>query len=569
MVLSPVALGGAPRTGLAVEARARTGADPWLFAILALCVPLFVFQIDWGLPNGNDSWAADAIGPVTALGLVHRSFAEWNSGWFWFKYPLGYPFLLVGSFLPYLGYQRLRFGWRPATAAPYGFADAEQALYWLAVSGRLLSVAFATGTVVLTYAIGRRLFGLWAARLAAVLVGTAYPVAYYAHTTNLDIGYLFWLVLALYAALSAASSPRLRAWAFLGGAAAMALSTKEQAFAFLLPLPLLAVIGHRRVEPAANPVWNRRVATMMAAGAGTLVVANNLLFNPLGWVARIAYLLGHPITPVAARLAPVEFGFWKGGKEAVYAEQLWDALDSALGTPLALLGVAGAAAALRHRRAAAWLLVPALSYYYLSLRGLDLITLRYTLPLQVIAVLLAAGLIQRLCDASGTASARRALAAMALTLVFLGTAGAAELHWLFWRDPRRQAEEWMARTLPAGGKVETYQKPAYLPRIRPPFSAERVPLAGRSVAGLAERRPDLVVLSSASAKSVTHRWNPDWRMTRSLLVPEAEAVAFRAALERGELPYRPVASFHEPERLLRLRITSLDPRITLYARRRD
>jgi hypothetical protein len=558
----------------AVESRPLAGVragsvserDPWLAAIVGLSLLLFGFQLNWGLPNGNDSWAADAIGPVTALGLVHRSFAEWNSGWFWFKYPLGYPFLLVGSFLPYLGYLRLSMGWRPAAAWPHGFADPEHALYVLALSGRILSVAFAAGTVVLSHAIARRLFGRQAARLAALLVGTAYPIIYYAHTTNLDIGYLFWLVLALYAALRAASSERLGAWAGLGVAAAMALSTKEQSFAFLLPLPLLAMGARRRRLPASRFLWNGRVGVMAAAGLATLLVANNVLFNPLGFVARLAYLLGHPLEPVAARLAPVEFALWKGAKEWEYLTQLGDALDSALGRPLALLAAAGVAAVLRWRLAAAWLLLPALSYYYLSLRGLDLITLRYTLPLQVVAVLLAAGLLQGLHEAAGERAARRAVLGMSILLVALGVARAGELHRLFWNDPRYQAEAWLRDHMPEGGRVEVYQKPAYLPRFGKEFSVVRVPLQDRSVAGLAARAPDLIVLSSASAKSITHTWNPDWRTTRTLLLPKLEAVEMRRALDAGVLPYRPAASFREPQRFLRLRITSLAPKITIHAR---
>jgi len=187
--------------------------DPWLAACLLLALSLDVFVLNWGLPNGNDSWAADALGPVTVLGIVRRSFAEWNSGWYFFKYPPGYPFSLAAVFSPYLIYLRLSGQWdHPVAHEPYGFADPDRALFVLALLGRCLSVAFALGVVGLSYAIGRRLYGVLAARLAAFFVATAYPIVYYAHTTNLDIGYLFWLILALYAAIVAAEGERILPW---------------------------------------------------------------------------------------------------------------------------------------------------------------------------------------------------------------------------------------------------------------------------------------------------------------------------------------------------------------------
>jgi hypothetical protein len=67
----------------------RARPDPWLLAILAVASILYAWHLGWGLPNGNSSWAADSYGPITVLGLVQRSFQRWNSGFFYFKYPLG------------------------------------------------------------------------------------------------------------------------------------------------------------------------------------------------------------------------------------------------------------------------------------------------------------------------------------------------------------------------------------------------------------------------------------------------------------------------------------------------
>jgi hypothetical protein len=546
----------------------RARVDPWLLGVLAVGSLLYTWHLGWGLPNGNSSWAADAYGPITVLGLVQRSFREWNSGFFYFKYPLGYPFLLAATYAPVLGYLFLTGGWRnPRAEYPYGFEDPDAALFALGIAGRLLSVLFALGLVAAAYGIARRLLGLWAARLAAVLVATAYPVVYYAHTTNLDIGYVFWLIAALYFALVAAESESPMPWAALGVAAAMAVSAKEQGFAFLLPLPFLAVGSRILARRSIRECWSRCVIAMSVAALVTIVLANNVLFNPLGFVARIAYLLGQPLTPVEVRLAPVEFALWKGAKEWTYLGQLWDALDSALGTAVACAAVAGAFVVWRRRRAAIWLLVPAASYYYVSLRALDLITLRYTLPLMIVAALLTAGLLAFAAELRTTPAARRAVMAAAFVIGVLGLARSVELDWLLGSDSRYSAEAWMAAHLPPGSRGEIYQKPVYLPRFDSRWKVEAVPIAERSIDGLAARRPDFIVLSSASAKSISHTWNADWRTTRDLLAPRSEAVRFVDALLAGTLEYEPVIRFSQKPRLFRSRITSIAPEITIYARK--
>ncbi len=544
--------------------------DPWLAGILLMAIPLFVFQLSWGLPNGNSSWAADAMGPVTTLGIVKRSFSEFNSGWYYFKYPLGYPYLLVLVAAPYLVWLRVSGAWSaPSSKYPYGFEDPEHALWMISMSGRLLSVAFALGVVAVTYGIANRLLGKWPARLAAFWMATAYPIIYYAHTTNLDIGYLFWLLLALYAGIVAAQSDEALPWVTLGVAAAMAVSSKEQGFAFLLPLPLLA-IGSRMRSRGAAVLWSSGVVAMAVSAIATALLANNVLFNPLGFVARLAYLLGKPLEPVSVRLAPVEFALWKGAKEWVYVRQLWDGVESTLGWPVVFLGIAGLVMVLlRYRRAALWLLLPAASQYYLSLRGLDLITLRYLLPISATVAILAGVAISDLYGWAGDSPRRRLVSAIALLTCALALARGVETHWLFATDTRYQAEEWLAEhaaATPGADVFEYYQKETYVPRFRGEPEGRFVPMKNRSIDELVARNPTGVVLSSASDKSIAHIWNPDWRETRDLLKPVPEARRLQEALQSGELGYRVAATFKQEPRLLRLRITSLAPEITIYVR---
>src|SRR5690349_9907822 len=89
--------------------RARWRDDP-----AALALPAFVFaaalfvytrSIGWGLPSGDETWAADAIKPSAPLAVAFHNFGHgWNSGWFWFKYPPLHAFILCALYAPYLAW---------------------------------------------------------------------------------------------------------------------------------------------------------------------------------------------------------------------------------------------------------------------------------------------------------------------------------------------------------------------------------------------------------------------------------------------------------------------------------
>ena len=133
--------------------------DPWLLAALAIGAGLALYQIDWGLPAAGHSWAVDALEPRTVLGILHHSFREWNSGWFYFKYPLGYPLVLGVAFAPYLAGLLATGDWAGPSATGAGFADSDGVYLALALVGRAVNTLFVLGTTCLIYGVARRLLG--------------------------------------------------------------------------------------------------------------------------------------------------------------------------------------------------------------------------------------------------------------------------------------------------------------------------------------------------------------------------------------------------------------------------
>ena len=547
--------------------------DPYLLAVLALSAGLGLYQLGWGLPNGNHSWAADALGPLTVLSIARRSLTQWNSGWFYFKYPLGYPAMLLASYAPYLAVLMLNGHWRhPATVYPYGFTDPEAALYTMALIGRAVNVALAVAAVALTYGIGRRLLERRTGLLAAWFVATAYPVVYYSHTTNLYVPSLVWLSLALWSTVVATDGDQRWPYAVLGIAVAMAVSTKEQDLPFLIPLIVILLICKRRLLPVTlgpwrrwwRATWNAQMRVALLAGLVTGVIANNVLMNPQGVVNRVLNLTGHKLPGVTARLTPVEFAFFKGWpKELMYGRQLVDRMESALGLPLFLVAVAGVLFVSRYRsRPAVYLLAPALTYYYLALRThATQIALRYAVPLLPVFALCAAAL----CMAAMAGRWRRLAGACVAGLCLLSLARAVEMDLLLQHDARYSAEEWIKNNVRPGSVVEVYQQPTYLPRLAR-FDVREVPMRERSIGGVRARRPDFIIISSAAKMGIAHRWNPDWRRGNTLVLEQSAARAFLDALETERLPYRRVAHFAQRPALLRLLVTSLCPEISIFQR---
>jgi 4-amino-4-deoxy-L-arabinose transferase-like glycosyltransferase len=564
--------------------RVAVSDDPRLVVplLVVAALAIYLYGIGWGLPNGNETWAADAIKPGTPLSIAHRALGGWNSGWFWFKYPLGHVFVLCAVYAPYMAYLRLagQLG-TPTSAYPHGFSDPETALATLALLGRSVSALMGAGTVALVYLTARTLFGRLAGVVAAAVAAFAYPVVYYAHTTNVEIPYLFWTALALYAGVRLVTGGAPRWFWVLGAAAAMAVSTKELVVGFVLALPLVVVLvqwvrGGRGWRLPAGALGG------LAAAVAVFVMANNIVGNPLGFWHRVQ-LLTHTLDPAVRELYapyffPIELDATRGlGVEVAHARTIARHVVTSLGWPTTLLALGGFVVAVRTRPlAAALLAIPGVAFYLVGLRAMMSPSLRYVLPLTMLgAVFVGAGAAAALGPGRARWLRGVLVAAALVHCVVYGW----DVNRMLVGDGRYDAEGWLAR-LPAGAEVEVYQRPTYLPRFPDGVRVTRVPFDEIRVEAFARRRPDYVVLSSAGLSGVTVRYNADWQGTEAPaedLVParpsESGRVmsyvhpgnqAFLAALRDGSLGYRPLARFGVTPWIDRPHIQSLNPTIWIY-----
>lgn len=518
--------------------------DRPLQAVLLLSLALNLYHLWWGLPNGNVAWAADVIAPMTPLSVAHASLNPgWNSGWFFYKYPIGHPLLLAVLYAPYVGLLWLSGGLSGVGSDyPYGLRSPEVSLAVLALIGRLTSALMGTATVWLVYRVAERLYGRPAGLAAALGTAGSAALVYYSHTANLDVPCLFWTVLAWALALEGVLDPKAGRLLAAGAAAGMSVATKEQSVGFLLGLGCI-VSYELAARVRAGELTGRRVAALsggaLAAAAGVWLLLNNALYNPSGLWHRVQFLTNTLPPELMEKYVPRPSLIGTELRHGLsrYGGLLLDTLRAgslASGAPWFAVSVAGCVVCvLRDLRRALWVALPVAGYFLVSLGLLPLVTVRYVLPIGA-ALAVCAGAACRSLWEHGLAGRLAVSALLACTLAY-----GAGVDYLLANDPRYEVERWLRDNARPGMTLETYHEPVLSPRFPPWLSVVRPRFDEISASGLARRRPDLVLVNLANLERITRRHRRD---SADLRV-RRENEEFLADLLAGRLGYRPRAKF--------------------------
>jgi hypothetical protein len=444
--------------------------------------------------------------------------------------------------------------------------------------GMSLGIVFAVARVTEEIAPGRRkaLAGVVAGALAAAGV----PFTYYSHVTNLDVPYLFWAWLATLAwvrAVARREPARLRRAAIF---AALAVTTKDQAYAmFLLSLPLTVAVW-ALVEPSDARRVLRDGAIGAATAVGVVLVVDGAVFNPHGFRARLAFLSGPASRDYATYAANAV------GRESALLDTArafgWHypwavALFIAFGVCVAL------AAALRSSRRTAFVAacIPGLVAISFTL-AFNLVALRveqrFTLP-QMLALAVYGGVgLERVASVLDAPSRWMRAVGTLVAASVLGTSIWESVHLdaNLLGDPRYDAERWIRDHARDDDVIEVHGLSVYQIRFRPGSRVVRVgpspvdkrnPMAGVAevqarLSDIADRRPRFVVANECFAGFYRGwaRGGPDGRIVPTSMRrddADADATRFFRGLFEGRLRYRLV---HES------RIASdVFPRVDLHA----
>jgi hypothetical protein len=452
---------GSPRLAALRQSVAEASRSP-LSWLLAGILVLHVVGIGWGLP-ASDGWDNDGVAPRDFLaGLVETV----TPGRF-YTYPPVHLVLLALVTAPVTLVALAR---APSLAQADVVHEILRVPYMttIAYGARFVSLAMSLGIVWAVAKMAEELRGRRAGWCAAAFVGVNVSFTYYAHTTNLDVPYLFWGCLALLALLRAVvrhEPRRLRSWGLF---AALAVGTKDQAYAlFLLSVPAglgLWLVLDPWARASARRVL-REAGIAVAIGVGLLVVVDGALYNPGGFRARIHYLLG-PASQAYAQYT----NDWTGRWEVV--RDLFRHVDHYYPPAFAVLVLVGLVLVVRGDRRDPARLVAGL----LPLLVLVSFTVafnciarrtehRFALPQAVLAGVYGGVAVEAFVFRPRVKLARW-LARLSVGAAFaVALFAAADVDANLLLDPRYDAEAWLREHVGPGETIETYGLNVYMPRF--------------------------------------------------------------------------------------------------------
>jgi hypothetical protein len=457
------------RSGVRVIAQAARSP---LARVLAGLLVLRAIGIGWGLP-ASDGWDNDGVAPRDFLvGLV-----ETVTQGHYATYPPVHLALLAFVTAPVTVVALLR---APSLAAPDIVHEIVKVPYMTAMAygARAVTLAMSLGLVWVVAKIAEELRGKRAGWCAAAFAGVNVPLTYYAHTSNLDVPYLFWASLALLALVRTVARrepKRLRAWALF---AALAVGTKDQAYAlFVLAVPValaLWLAADRRARGTPARIVLREAAIAGGIVVGMVLLVDGAVFNPTGFRERVRFLLGPASGPYAQYTND-----WTGRWEVV--RDLAQRFSTFYPWSFALLAAAGLVLLVRAERREPVRLVAALvpclaaASFTVAFNCVARRTdHRFGLPQALLAAVYGGVALDALVFRLRSVRTRfvaRVVAAAAFA-VALFDAAAVDANLLF--DPRYDAEAWLVAHARSGDTIETYGLNVYLPRFPPGVRVLRV-----------------------------------------------------------------------------------------------
>ena len=446
--------------------------------VLAACGLLFLSGIWWGWPGPG--WAPDEIDPPTVLDALSQHFSNGD------KYPPTQYYALTLFYAPFLVAER----------AHLISASSTQIRDFLFMQGRLLSFVMALGVLRSIALLYTRVVGDQRAWMAALCAGLFLPFVYYAKTANLDVPYLFWFVLSLVLLAEIHHSGHPRDFAAFGVTAALAITTKDQAYG-LYVLPCAHLIA--QTTRSGRNIKGLLYGTL--AGAATFGLCHNILFNYPGFVGHVralssaaGYRMFPPTLAGQVTLARTTAGqlFWAMGWPGVLAS---------------LLGLTVASRRGERFSPPLWLLLAPVSYYLTFLCVVGYVYDRFLLPVTTILAIAAAVGLGRLLDGWPRRSIGRPAAAIMIAWLVLR---AWSVDALLMRDSRYTAEAWLRGHIQGDETVATVDMGLYSPRLDE-FRLQRM---SPTIDDALIVKPDFIVinseftqrLSSGSSRSSLQTW---------------------------------------------------------------
>ena len=452
----------------AIARQIRTSPLAW---VLCAAFVIHFIGIWWGLP-ASDAWEDDGIAPRDFLVGTYETYVPGH----YFTYP---PVHLLGLSVLTSPVWGLALARAPSLSPGDVVATMIQVptMTILTVVARFVSELMALGIIYFLAKLAEEVWGKRAALFVALVIAVNAPLTYYAHTSNLDVPYLFWACFALLEharAIVRREPRRLRRVVLF---AALAVGTKDQAYAiFLLAFPVAMaawLLFDREVRARRGEILRQLAIGLAIAGALFLLVSGAIT-NPSGFRARIQFLLG-PASQNHAYYA----ASWAG--RLVILKELGLIFERFYPWPFAVAAVAGIVVHVAgsktapERRIAGLLpLLGALSFVVFFNMTARRTEHRFAMPEMLLIGVYAGVAFDRLVEL-GRSRSRGPLAIAGVSLLLawgLFECGAIDANMLL--DPRYDAEAWLSQNVGDKDTIEIYGANAYLPRFPKQAEVSRV-----------------------------------------------------------------------------------------------
>jgi 4-amino-4-deoxy-L-arabinose transferase-like glycosyltransferase len=571
-----------------VEARTPSSAPRrWTFrlgrtrlALLALALLAYAPGFWWGAPHATgpdrtNAWGVDDEPPLGPLAQAHdiiKPKAEQNPN---LGYPMLHPFLVLGSFTPYMGYLfatgRVS---NPTVGYPHGFRDPVAALRDLTYIAHFLSVLLAVGIVLCAHETGRVLWDEASGIASAIGAMLMYPMFYYARNSNVDVPVLFFTALGLwaFAVIVRHGLTQRRALAF-GVAVGLAVATKEPSFASFAFAPLVMLVlpnpGERGLPLRSGAFWRMALAGA-AASLLAYALASGMVVDPRRWMAHIDFVRSRLTDLEVGGIAFVEFfpRTWAGHRD--FAWRLTSLLADTLSWPGLVLGTGAMVAIARRRERDAILALSAVGYLAVLFFSARTAQLRYVMPAAfVLAIYAGRGVVLAW---RGRGAARIPVLALAATAASLLAMWGLDLTAAMLRDSRYDAGRWIAERARPGDALEYFGSEHKNPPLPATLSSRQaIPFRGSMY------RADT---SAAVVRAIEEAWQtrqprfiaiiPDYTNPGKPYTASCPPAIYRA-LEAGAIGYQRAGLFESPALLPFIRRPALDhpvvnPPIRIYER---
>ncbi len=548
--------------------------------LLALALLAYTPGFWWGAPHASgpdrtNAWGVDdepPLGPLAQADDILHPKAVQNPN---LGYPMLHPFMVLGSFTPYMGYLFATGGLgHPTVAYPHGFLEPVAALRTLTLVAHFLSVLLGMGVVLGAFEIGRVQWDARSGIAAAIAVLLMYPMFYYARNSNVDVPVLFFTTGALWAfAVIVRHGLTMRRALTFGVAVGLAVATKEPSFASFVFAPVVMLLlpnpGEHRAPVRSSAFWRLALA---GAGASllTYALASGLVIDHRRWIAHIEFIQSRLTDLEANGIAFVHTypRTWAGNRDFVW--RLTTLLANSLTWPGLVLAVASISVIVWRRQRDAILALSAIGYLAVLFFSARTAQLRYVMPAAlVLAIYAGRGAVMAW---EGRGAWRVPVLAVAATSATILVFWALDLTAAMLQDSRYAAGRWIAATARPGDALEYFgsehKNPPFpttlssrqaIPFRGSMFRADTTDVAVRTIdAGWRERQPRFVLLM------------PDYTNPGKPYTASCPPATFRA-LEGGTMGYRPVALFESPPLLPFITRPDLDypvvnPPIRIYER---